>query len=286
MPARARLRRPRVVLPLFLFLFLSSVNWAAGARGDETTFSLCPVAAGNSWLVSCLRDLGLPDECVVQFVPPGSCPGHFDMRPAEAVRIRAARGAFFFDFQANLAKRLRANVLTCEPHVMTPSGGLCVPATYRELASQLRDLLAAGDPKTTSVVFERWKVLDQRLTALEEELPQRVRAAGLDGSPVLSSLHQADFSKWLGLQVVATLPRPDAATPGEIQKVLARARAANVVAIIANLQEGTQAAESLAAALHCPVIVFSNFPALTSEEPDFASLVRRNVERLVRGLAP
>jgi ABC-type Zn uptake system ZnuABC Zn-binding protein ZnuA len=241
---------------------------------------LCPIAAGNSWLASCLSDLGFEPSCIERVVPPGTCVGQFDIRPGDAARLRRARASVFFDFQQSLAQRLTGSVLVEAPVLIAPRGGLCVPSTYGAAARELAAALSTREPDTSSVFMQRLGRLDERLRGLEHDMRARIAATGWQGRPVVASVHQAAFCRWLGLDVAATLPPADSATPAEVQDVLARARQAHAVAVVANEEEGTQAARSVADALGVPVVVLHNFPALTREEPDFEALVRGNVARL------
>jgi len=240
----------------------------------------CPIAAGNSWLASCLSDLGFDASCIERVVPPGTCVGQFDIRPADAARLRRARASVFFDFQQSLAQRLTGSVLADAPLLIAPRGGLCVPSTYGEAAHELAAALSRREPGTSSVFMQRLGALDERLRGLERDIRGRMAATGWQQRPVVASVHQAAFCRWLGLDVAATLPPADSATPADVQDVLARARQAHAAAVVANEEEGTQAARSVADALGVPVVVLHNFPALTREEPDFEALVRSNVARL------
>lgn len=280
---QARLASRRAFWGLLAWLAVLAGGASPASTPQATTApltSLTPVAAGNHWLASCLVDLGFAPNDLVDVVPPGSCPGHFDLPPGRALALRSARLAVFFDFQQAIAQRLRAVALTTPPLIVTPRGGLCVPDTYEAAAHNLACELVARAPATSPVLQRRLDALALRLRALETEVRSAVDLAGWRAVPVVASRHQAEFCRWLGLDVVATLPSPDAATPRQIEQLLAQARARRARVVIANLQEGTKAAEVVAQRLGVPAVVFSNFPALDSQEPDFVALVRRNVARL------
>lgn len=264
------------------FLALCCSVWASES-GSTTTLllRLCPVAAGNSWLSSCLRDLGFPAECIFRVVEPGTCPGHYDVRPSDARRLRAARAAVFFDFQAQLARRLEGSVLPTAPIIISPHGGLCVPSTYRAALDEIARLLSSDDPATSRCFTENLETVRHRIAVLEKEVSLRMGTSPWRGAPVIASVHQREFCEWLGMRVVATLPTPDKATPASLEKLINDARSERAVAAIVNLQEGTRAAEAVAEALRIPVIVFSNFPSERKDEPDVLSLIRHNVDRLL-----
>ncbi|MGB9692614.1 MAG: metal ABC transporter solute-binding protein, Zn/Mn family [Candidatus Sumerlaeaceae bacterium] len=258
---------------------------AALATGDTPTTAslarLCPLAAGNSWLASCLSDLGIPPACIERIVPPGTCPGHFDIRPSQAQQLRAVRLAVFFDFQSQLAQRLHDTALSSTPIIISPGSGLCIPQTYFEAAETLARRLAEAEPETSPALSQQLAALSHTVDALAHELRKKVVESRWNGAPVVSSRHQREFCQWLGLRVVATLPAADTASPAAVEKVFAAVRAHHAAGVIANLQEGTQAARAIASASGLPLVVFSNFPELSAKEPNFTALVRRNVENLL-----
>ena len=101
---------------------------------------------------------------------------------------------------------------------------------------------------------------------------------------VLVSKHQEVFARWLGLKPVGTFRGSDMETPGPIQSALENAAKQPVRWVLANQQEGTELAQSLAKRLSVKMVVFSNFPGPGGEgleRPAFDSLVRENVGRLI-----
>lgn len=274
----------------FLVLYVATAFAAGGAAhirdAEDVTTSLtpalCPVAAGNTWLASCLMDLGMPASCIEGVVPPGTCPGHFDIRPAQAMRLREARFAVFLDFQSKLAERLQNTVLTTTPLVVSPQNGLCIPDTYVAAATVIARALSESDPASSMTLTMRLERLQRSLDALSRELHEKIRESAWRNARVVSSAHQRAFCEWLGLNVIATLPTADAASPTMVERTLTEIRRNRAVAVIANLQEGTQAASAIASAAGVPMVIFSNFPELSPEEPDFAAMVRRNVARLLQ----
>ena len=102
-------------------------------------------------------------------------------------------------------------------------------------------------------------------------------------SPVLSSRHQAEFAKWLGLNVVSDFSGSDTETAANINTALRQSDSYGLRWIIANQQEGTQLAKAMAERLKTPVAVFSNFPntaGCSVNYPAFDELVRSNIRQL------
>ena len=80
----------------------------------------------------------------------------------------------------------------------------------------------------------------------------------------MASKMQEDFCEYLGLKVVGTVARPEDVTPQESRKLL-RLKARLVSG---NLQEGDQAAKSLADKMGVPAVIFRIFPVpMVIEKP-------------------
>jgi len=280
--AHAFPRAPFVPLIVLLVLINSGV-WALPTSTTDSVAlkELCPVAAGNSWIACCLHDLGFPRECIVSIAPPGMCPGHYDLRPEEAMRLRAARVAFFFDFQRSLAERLQESALETTTVIVAPLPGLSVPSTYVDATKKIAGELAKMNPETSRMLNQKIREVASQMHAIEHVIRQEIASSRWHGCAVVASEHQAAFCRWLGLSVVATLPPSDAATPGKINDLIRLAQEKRVSVVVANLQEGVKTAETIAQQLNVPCVVFSNFPQMTEGEDSFAALVRRNVSALM-----
>ena len=125
--------------------------------------------------------------------------------------------------------------------------------------------------------------VEKRLADLSAEVRAKIADAGLRGEKVICSEHQSSFCRWLGLEIVAEFSRAENMTSSAVQQVIAAGERSDAGMVIANLQEGRQAADSIANRLRAAVIVFSNFPSMDSAQQQFDDLVLSNVESLVRG---
>jgi hypothetical protein len=117
---------------------------------------------------------------------------------------------------------------------------------------------------------------DSRVKAFDESLRREVPARSWAGARIVASRHQEPFCRRLGLEVIRTLERPEDITP----KSWAAGLSAPAAFVVANLQEGTQAAEALGRNLKIPVAVFSNFPGAPGYGTTYEDLIRANLARL------
>jgi zinc transport system substrate-binding protein len=262
------------------------VALAGGCRQDEGPRTAAEIAVTNSYLQCVVQDLCPEGTEVLCLAPPGMCPGHFDIAPAQVRQLRNCRMLLLFDFQESVADRLtrlRDDGLAM-PLVPAPAG-LCVPDNYLATCQRVAAILSAAYPEQVPHFQEHLAAVTVRLEVLAAELRAAVAGTGLTAAPVLTSQHQEQFVRWLGLRPVSTFIGSDLETVAGIDHCLKQAASTEVRFVIANRQEGTSLAEALAERLQARAVVFSNFPASGAGDAAFDRLCRDNVELLLGAAA-
>lgn len=210
---------------------------------------------------------------IVSLIPPGSCPGHFDLPPRTVPLLQRASLVLRHDFQQGLDGQLRKlGGDGLQVKAIAAKGSLLVPANYLAMSAELGDALVALWPAQAEALRTRQAVVAQEIAALGEAVLAGERP-WLDARVIASAQQQA-FCTWLGLKVVATLARPDDTSPRQLAELLR----ADAVLVVGNLQSDAKAAASLAGRKGVPVAVFSNFPATT--ENGYAALLAANRKEL------
>lgn len=257
----------------------------AGCRREEVdgqSTGKPSVGVTTSYLECAVRDVAGDDLRIVRMLPPGGCPGHFDITPRMIDRLRKSAILFRFDFQESLdAKLERLKGPGLGVAAIPTRDGLCLPDSYGEICQAVREALSKRWPERASTYASALASARTMLDKLSDDCRAQVERAGLVGTKVLSSRRQEAFTRWLGLDVVGTYPRGEESRISQIVESLATGRKGHVKIVIANLQEGTRLAQNLADRLGARLVVFSNFPAMERGEETFDGLVRINVSRLV-----
>ena len=241
------------------------------------------IATTTSYLEAAAHDLLGDDVGVLRLAEPGTCPGHFDIRPSQVQELRRCRALLRFDFQKSLDAKF-ASSGTNGPAVaeIALRSGMCVPESYLSACRQTADHLVTLGLLTRTNADARLQSVVARLDALTRDATNRVAQAGLRGIPVIASGHQRDFCEWLGLKVVATFRAADTASVGEIEAAIDAGTLGQVKLVIANLPEGRRTADALAGRLKARVAVFENFPALQSGRVSFDAMLNANVEAFLQ----
>jgi zinc transport system substrate-binding protein len=270
-------------LPFALFVLLFAT---AGCHRSDAPANGPKIATTTSYLEAAARDLLGGNLSVVRLAEPGTCPGHFDIRPSQVAELRQCRALIRFDFQKSLDAKL-AGTDTNQPRVAQVSlpGGMCRPDSYLAACRQIADHLVALDLLARTNADTRLQAITSRLDALSREATNRLAQAGLAGSPVIASAHQRDFCEWLGLRVAAAFRAADTASIGEIEEAIDAGKLAQIKLVIGNLPEGRRTADALAERLKARAVVFENFPALRNGRVSFDEMLSANVETLLRAAA-
>lgn len=238
------------------------------------------VVVSNTYLAAAVSDLCGDKVNLICLAPPGSCPGHFDLRPMHAQQIRQSRLILAFDFQTPIGQISTASQTVTKP-IIAPQG-LCIPATYLHIVKQVADALVTIFPGRAKEIAARIDKIAHRLSALETDCRRTIESSGLTNAPALVWAHQAAFVSWLGLDVVATVAGNEMSV-AQTAELLETARQKKVRLVIANQQQNRQLAEKFAAIFDAKVAVFSNFPDFgwePSDIPAFDAMVRHNVSQL------
>jgi len=274
--------------PLWVVSVLMAAMLSGGCdrHGQTTTDRPC-IGVTTSYIECAVNDLTGGRMRIVRVMPPGGCPGHFDISPGTLGQLRDAAMLFRFDFQSALdskLERLRQGGLKIVP---VPAGdGLCIPENYGDVCRVVCEALSERWPSQAPDYRTALSKTQHRLEALGTRLRREVAHAGLTGAKVLSSHHQAAFCQWLGLDVVGRITADQLTRLSSLSQNLTTGQWDRVRCVIANRQEGDRPARTLAERLHARCVVFSNFPSMEPGQQTFDDLVRANLEALLKGDRP
>ncbi len=269
-----------------MILSLGVILGFGGCSDKQRSAERPGIGVTTTWLASAVRDIAGRDVDVVCLLPPGDCPGHFDVSPGMVKRLSRCEVLFRFDFQRGVDETL-SGLTSRGLRVVEISGtdGLCVPVVYLEACRQIAEVVRTTSEVPAEKLADRLSAVESRLSSLMSRIAKMTEDARVRGEKVICSEHQEQFCKWLGLDVVATFPRAENMSSSFVQQLIAAAEESNVRIVIANLQEGRKAADSIAQRLGASVVVFSNFPAMDSDQAQFEALVLDNVQSLIKGVS-
>lgn len=267
----------RAFRPLALLLFLL----AFAPPGLAGTLK---IVAGTSLIEDIALDLTGGRAEVLTLIKGSSCPGHEGARTGDFVFAAGADLVLVHAFQENLPQLTGMLEAVKNKNIrlvaLGPQGSWLVPATQRRAVLELARVLAEADPAEARAIGERAEKRLARLDAAEKE--SLARLAPIRGKEVVAAEMQAEFADWAGLRVVRTYKRAEELNPRDLARLVDALRGRVPAGVIDNYQSGPEAGLPLALELRAAHLTLSNFPGSSAETPDYFSLLRHNVEQLIK----
>ncbi len=274
----------KIQIIFFCLDIILCLSLLSGCDGKPSNSTEPEIAVANSYLDAAVKDICDNKQQTLSLAPPGMCPGHFDISPSQVYQLRNCKILFIFDFQKSIESVIPRNKKSVlKVYQVIPPPGLCIPETYLSIAKQVATALSEENPSQKAYYELRLTKIEKRLEHLNKELAERIEQSGLRDTDIIVSQHQAEFARWLGLNVIGTFASSDAETPKNINQLLQKAGRHSIRYVIANKQEGSNLATALAEHLKAVVVIFSNFPESgygKNNYPVFDMLLQENTQAL------
>ncbi|NWF77574.1 MAG: zinc ABC transporter substrate-binding protein [Chloroflexi bacterium] len=247
------------------------------------------IMTGSSLITNIIQDVADGKLETGTLIPPGVCPGHYDIKPSHIVALASCRALFIHDYQANFQNVQGAIEAAENPDLIivavNVTGNWMVPSVQAEAVSKIAQILGEIDPENAAYYRERATDRAQAILAKGEEVKNRLQGAGLEGVKVICAEMQQGFVRWAGFDVVATYGRPEDLTPAQVQELIDKARGAGVALVIDNLQSGaTATSETMAQDIGAIQVTISNFPGGLENTKTWEKAIDKNVDLLLDAL--
>ncbi len=270
---------------VFVFVLGFLLLGAAGCGQEEQ--QKLRVATGTSLIAAIVSQLGGEHVEVTNIIPPGACPGHFDLKPSDVQKLAKARLFLRHDWQgqmftADLIKSVHNEELVVVP--LAVKGNWMAPPVQRQAIEKIAAVLTKYDPAHKRDYEENKAKAVAAVEAKERELRSRLAAAGVENIKVLCAEMQQGFVSWAGFKVVATYGRPEELTPEKVAALIRKGKEEGVKLVIDNLQSGPDAGKQIAAELGAARVVLSNFPGAWPGTATWEAAVTKNVDLLLEAV--
>jgi zinc transport system substrate-binding protein len=247
------------------------------------------IMAGSSLIANIIQDVAGDKMETRTLIPPGVCPGHYDVKPSDIEALANSKALFIHDYQEyfeNITELIEAAEnpdLTVT--VINVTGNWMVPAVQAEAVDRIAQALGELDPENAAYYQQRAADREQAILAKGEEVETRLTEAGVEGVKVLCADMQQGFINWAGFNITATYGRPEDLSPADVDQLITEANQAGVVLIIDNLQSGSA---TLGAAIEQDVeaipVTISNFPGGLENTETWEKAIDKNVDLLLEAL--
>ncbi len=211
-------------------------------------------------------------------LPPGQCPGHYDIKLTDIEKMKKAdlivtfQGMPFMKTAGADSRRLMS--------VDAEGRNWMAPASYLHGLNFLAERLAEYFPEDRRMIISRRDKAGQEVKEEADSLLQGIRRAGFSGKPLIASSLQKESLEWMGFQVVGEYGRPEAMSAQEVVRLARIGKERKAVAVVDNLQSGPGAGKGIAETLGVPHLVLTNFPS----ERGYLATLAENVNLIVKAL--
>ncbi len=223
-----------------------------------------------------------PDEAkVVNIVPGGVCPGHFDLSPVEANLIFLSDLIIYHGYESWFDK-VEELGLDMKMVDLKTDGNWMIPDVYIKGALEVCNILKkeySSDSISIYEIDEKYVKLKMAVDSLSDMIS--VKKKSMKGIKVICNKHQKDFLEFLGLEVISVFSTGDDISLKEISEVVRIGKEKNVKIIVGNFQSGQKVGKTIADELKSTYIILSNFPGEEGYKKTLLSNLNLLLEELI-----
>jgi zinc transport system substrate-binding protein len=247
------------------------------------------IMAGSSLIANIIQDVADGKLETRTLIPPGVCPGHYDIKPSDIEALANSKALFIHDYQEYFQNVVGAIEAAENPDliitVLNVTGNWMVPAVQAEAVDKIAQALGEVDPENAAYYEGKAAERAQAILAKGEEVEDRLLEAEVEEIKVICADMQQGFVEWAGFNLTATYGRPEELSPADVEQLVTEAIEAGVALVIDNLQSGaTAASETIAQDIGAIQVTISNFPGGLENTETWEKAIDKNVDLLLEAL--
>ena len=255
----------------------------------QRTLPSVDIMAGSSFIANIIHDMSDGEVESRALIPPGTCPGHYDVKPGDIEALVNSKAIFIHNYQQNYENVTGAIEAADNPEliitVLNVTGNWMVPAVQVEGVDKIAQALSEIYPDNTAYYQGNATERAQSILDKGEDIRSELTEAGVEGVKVICAEMQAGFVGWAGFDIVATFGRPEDLSPADVNQLVSQAQQAGVALIIANLQSGsTPLGASIEEDIEAITVTISNFPGGLENTETWEKAIDKNVDLLLDAL--
>jgi len=265
-----------IIVIAFVFFFAG----CSKSSKDGNAQTMRYIVTSDTILSGMVAALLPPNRYSVEaMLPPGQCPGHYDVKLSDIEKMKRAALTLSFKgipFMNKTVLEVRAQLL-----VDAEDRNWMVPDSYIYGLSLLADGLSKHFPEDRDEIMRRKNDAIREVRAEANTLTEKINKRGGIGKPVIASSMQKQTLHWMGFHVVGEYGRPEAISAREVVQLSKIGKDQRVIAVVDNLQSGPDTGKGIAEALGVPHIILTNFPS----EEGYLVTLGENVNKMLSAVA-
>jgi len=247
------------------------------------------IMAGSSFITSIVQDVTDGTLEARTMIPPGVCPGHYDVKPSDIKALNSSKALIIHDYQQNYQNIAGAIQATENPDliikVVNVTGNWMVPQVQAEGVHKIAQVLSEIYPENAAYYQGNATEREQAILAHGDDAKNRLQQGGAEGVKVICAEMQARFVSWAGFDIVDTFGRPEDLTSAQMTDLIDEAQQKGVALIIDNLQSGsTTLGAALGQDIEAIPVTISNFPGGLENTETWEKAIDKNVDLLLEAL--
>jgi len=269
------------VLLLAALLLTMSCTSSPAASAD--------IVAGSSLIADIAQDLTDGKMEVRNLIPPGMCPGHYDVKPSDVETLANSKVFIIHNWQQHMKNITELIEAADNPGLVikiidVPDKPM-VPQVQAETIDKIAQVLGEIDPENSAYYQGQAATRTQAILAKGEEVKGKLQDANVSGVKVVCVEYQAGFVEWAGFDVVATYGRPEDLSVADVEDLVVEAKETGVALVIDNLQSGaTATSAAMAQDIGAIQVTISNFPGGFEDTETWEKALAKNVDLLLQAL--
>ena len=247
------------------------------------------IMTGSSFITNIIQDVADGKLETRTFIPPGVCPGHYDVKPSDIEALANSKAFFIHNYQQNYENVTGAIKAAENPDlvitIINITGNWMTPPVQAEAVDKIAQALGQIDPENATYYEGNATERAQVILAKGVEVKDRLLDARVEGVKVICAEMQAGFVGWAGFDIVATFGRPEDLSTLDRTQLVNEAKQAGAVLIIDNLQSGSETlGASIGEDIEAIPVTISNFPGGLEDTETWEKAIDKNVDLLMEAL--
>jgi zinc transport system substrate-binding protein len=155
------------------------------------------IMAGSSFISNIIHDVAGDDVETRTLIPPGVCPGLYDVKPGDIEALANSTALFIHDYQQYFQNINGAIAAAENPNliitVLNVTGNWMVPSVQSEAVDKVAQALGEIDPENAAYYQERSEERAQAILDYGDKVKSTLQGAGVEGVKVICVDMQADL---------------------------------------------------------------------------------------------
>jgi len=229
-------------------------------------------------ILSGMSESLLPPEYfeVTAILPPGQCPGHYDVKLTDIAKVKRADLVVSFigmPFMQHAEVDADKQLL-----IDAQDRNWMAPESYVTGLKLLTDKFSDLFPEYKREIAARRERAILEIEQKNKNLSEKIKRAGVAQRAIIASSMLKEPLRWMGFQIVGEYGRPESISAKEIADLTRVGKEKGAAIVVDNLQSGPEAGKGIAEGLGIPHVILSNFPS----EKGYAATLEENVDAALK----